>query len=72
VARATGGGGGGEAAEAAEAVSTATLSEATAQRAAAAEAELAERQGRITELALRVMELEGDLEAEAAHHRREV
>lgn len=41
-------------------------------RMAALEMELADRQGKITELGLRVMELEGDLDAAAALHRHEV
>jgi hypothetical protein len=72
VARATGGSarcGGGGIMEGSESTVT---SSADMARMAALETELAERQGKITELGLRVMELEGDLESAAALHRHEV
>ena len=74
VARATGGGtmrGGEGDAEGSESTTTVTTG-ADMARMAALETELAERQGKITELGLRVMELEGDLESAAALHRHEV
>jgi chromosome segregation ATPase len=72
VARAMGGsarrGGGGDM----EGSESTVTSGADMARMAALETELAERQGKITELGLRVMELEGDLESVAALHRYEV
>ena len=58
-------------AEGSESTTTVTTG-ADMARMAALETELAERQGKITELGLRVMELEGDLESAAALHRHEV